>query len=49
MHKRTVRRTHVCAVAALFAVPASYAAPGQTRQSLKWPAAPVDSSAAIAG
>jgi hypothetical protein len=49
MHKRIVRRTHVCAVAALFAVPASYAAPGQMRQSLKWPASSIVSLAAIAG
>jgi hypothetical protein len=48
MHKRVVRRTHVCAVAALFAVPACYAAPGQTRQSLKWPARSIAWSAAIA-
>jgi hypothetical protein len=47
MHKKIVRRTHVCAVAALFAVPASYAVPGQTRQSLKWPAASIASSAVI--
>jgi hypothetical protein len=46
MHKRVVRRTHICAVAALFAVPASYVAPGQKRQSLKWPAASIASSAA---
>jgi hypothetical protein len=48
MYKRIVRRTHVCAVAALFAVPASYAAPGQARQSVKWPAASIATSAAIA-
>ena len=49
MHKRVVRRTHVCAVVALFAIPASYAAPGQTRQSLKWPRFSIASSSAIAG
>ena len=48
MHKRIVRRTHICAVAALFAVPASYAVPGQARRSLKWPARSIASSAAIA-
>jgi hypothetical protein len=47
MHKRTVRRTHVCAVAALFAVPASYAAPGQARRSLKWPVASIASLATL--
>ena len=49
MHKRIVRRTHVCAVAALFAVPVSYAMPGQTRQSLKWPAASIASLATLVG
>jgi hypothetical protein len=49
MHKRIVRRTHVCAVAALFAVPASYAAPGQTRQSVNWPAASIASLATLVG
>jgi len=49
MHKRIVRRTHVCAVAALFAVPASYATPGQTRRSLKWPAVSIASLATLVG
>ena len=49
MHKRILRRTHVCAVAALFAVPPSYAVPGQTRQSPKWPAAPIASSPTLVG
>jgi hypothetical protein len=49
MHKRIVRRTHVCAVAALFAVPASYAVPGQARQPPKWPAASIASLAALVG
>ena len=47
MHKRILRRTHVCAVAALFAVPPSYAVPGQTRQSPKWPAASIASLATL--
>ena len=49
MHKRIVRRTHVCAVAALFAVPSSYAAPGQARRSLKWPAVSIASLATLVG
>jgi hypothetical protein len=49
MQKRIVRRTHLCAVAALFAVPVSYVAPGQTRQSLKWPAASIASSPTLVG
>jgi len=49
MHKRIVRRTHVCAVAALFAVPASYAVPGQARQSPNWPTAAIASLATLIG
>jgi hypothetical protein len=47
MHKKIVRRTHVCAVAALFAVPASYAAPGQARRSLNWPLRSIASLATL--
>ena len=49
MHKKIVRRTHVCAVAALFAVPASYAPPGQTSQVPKWPAASIASLVTLVG
>ena len=49
MQKKIVRRTHVCAVAALFAVPASYAAPGQTRQPPQWPAVSIASFATLVG
>ena len=49
MYKKIVRRTHVCAVAALFAVPASYAAPGEARRSLKWPAVSIASLATLVG
>lgn len=34
MHKRVMRRNHVCAVAALFAVPAKYLQRGRKDQFL---------------